>query len=91
VYIKGGNAMHKLREDFIGNLLDSVIKMRAFQKTKNAEKYKAEFEKKVDLLIGEWMTHVEVNQKILREILKKQNSPESNLTHEIKKGHAIQR
>jgi hypothetical protein len=80
-----------MREDFSIDLLDAVIKMRAFQKMENPGKYKAEFEKKVDLLVGEWFSHVETNQKIVREILRKQDSPESNLVHNSKKDHEIQR
>jgi hypothetical protein len=80
-----------MREDFSIDLLDTVIKMRAFQKMKNPGKYKVELETKVDLLIDEWFTHVEINQKIVRETLKKQDSPESNLVHDSKKDHEIQR
>jgi hypothetical protein len=63
-----------MREDFSIELLDAVIKMRAFQRMENAEKYQTVFERKVDLLIGEWNAHVDINQKIAREALRKQDA-----------------
>jgi hypothetical protein len=49
----------RLREDFWGEFLGNVVKMRAFQKGIDAPEIQAELENRVDAQIAEWNEHTE--------------------------------